>query len=205
MPRTTKQVENNSIIDELIEIRSDPYTEDGNELFPWIMYAKDTTYSLYIYCTLLDPIYYTRLFEIIRGLTDKEQLNVHINSPGGSLMTSFAFINVLNECKAKKYMYIDGYAESAAAILAFVGDNLVIGEHSNIMFHNIQTFFTSANSHDNGHLKASIESILNIYKSMLLKYCGNILSKTDIKNIIEHGAEIYFTGSELKTRLEKST
>ena len=123
----------NEILDSIIEIRSDPVIKDETENFPWTMYVSKNdnrnVYSLYLYDEIYDPQYYSKLFEIIRKLQENDALDIHLNSPGGSLTTLVAFVNVLQESDATVTMYIDGFAESAAAILAFTGDELVIREH----------------------------------------------------------------------------
>ena len=96
-------------------------------------------------------------------------------------------------------MYIDGFAESAAAILAFTGDELVIREHSSIMFHNIHT--GGIILQDSGKIKANIESMHRVYKHMLETFCSSVLTSRQINNIIKKGSEVYYSGAELLKKL----
>ena len=192
------------ILNTLVEIKSDPIVRDDSEVFPWTLYITTTNdnnvvYSVYIYDEIYEPQYYSKLFEIIRNIKETEFLNVHLNSPGGSLYTLVAFVNVIQECLGKVTMIVDGFAESAAAILAFTGDDLVIREHSSMMFHNIHT--GGMLLQDSGKVKANIESMHRVYKNMLLTFCTPVLSRRDIKNIIERGAEVYYSGTELLKKL----
>lgn len=197
------QNENSSDFD-LIEIKAESLkTEDGNEIFPWIMYINDsdplkTVYSLYLYDIIVEPSFYVRLFEIMRKSKTEDLFKVYINCPGGSIATLIAFVNVIEECKANVDMYIDGFAESAAAILAFVGDHVIFGDNTGIMFHDIHT--SVVNMQNTGIVKAGIDSMHKIYGNLLKKYCSNILSTKDIKDIMEKGTEIYFTGTELQKK-----
>lgn len=199
---TETKNDNTGVAECIVEIKSDPYVDGENEISPWTLYIKNShEYSLYIYSEIFDPIFYSKLFEIIRMLTENDTLHVHINSPGGSITTLVAFINVIQECEADVTMYIDGFAESAAAVLAFAGNKLIVSEHAGVMFHNIHT--SSILMQDSGRVKASIESAQSIYKNLLTKFCSNVLSKGDIKNIIDRGTELYFTGQEIRKILSK--
>lgn len=193
----------NAILDSIIEIRSDPVIKDETENFPWTMYVSKNdnrnVYSLYLYDEIYDPQYYSKLFEIIRKLQENDALDIHLNSPGGSLTTLVAFVNVLQESDATVTMYIDGFAESAAAILAFTGDELVIREHSSIMFHNIHT--GGIILQDSGKIKANIESMHRVYKHMLETFCSSVLTNRQINNIIKKGSEVYYSGAELLKKL----
>lgn len=196
-------METHNCIDDLIEIQSDPITTENSDTYPWSMYITNQNekkvYSVYIYNEIFEPSYYSRLFQLIRNLNETDQLHIHLNSPGGSLYTLIAFVNVIQDCKAHVTMIVDGFAESAAAVLAFVGDTTIVRVHSSMMFHNIHT--TNLFLQDSGKIKANIEYLHKVYKNMLITFCSKILSKNDIKNIIENGAEIYFSGEEILKKL----
>lgn len=192
----------------IVEIKSDPVTtEDSGEVYPWTLYISiededKIIYSLYLYDEIREPRYYSKLFEMIRKLSNKCCLNVYINSPGGYLTTLIAFANIIEETKAHTTMIVDGFADSAAAILAFIGDETIIHDHASIMFHNIHS--TGVFAQDGSRVKANIEAMLYIYKNLIQTYCTKVLSKQQIKNIIEQGSEYYFSGVELNKKLKQS-
>lgn len=66
---------------------------------------------------------------------DVEQINVRINSPGGSVFDGFAIYNALNAHKAKVVVNVDGLAASIAAIIAMAGDDIIIAENAMMMVH----------------------------------------------------------------------
>ena len=66
------------------------------------------------------------------------KLNVYINSPGGSVMDANVIFAALKRHPAQVYVVIDGYALSAASMIAMAGDSISMGERSLMMIHNPQ-------------------------------------------------------------------
>ena len=106
---------------------------------------NDTIANLYIYG---DIVYYDEYdsdvsafgFEKeLEELGDISELNVHINSLGGSTFQGLAIYNLLKQHKAKINMYIDGIAASAASIIAMARDKVFMPKTSMIMIHNCWT------------------------------------------------------------------
>lgn len=194
---------------DIIEITADPITtEESGEVYPWRLYitteGNTVFYSLYLYDEIREPMHYVKLFQILRNISTKCKLNVYINSPGGYLTTLVAFANIIDEIRSKAHttMIVDGFADSAAAILAFIGDETIIHDHASIMFHNIHS--SGVFVQDGSRVKANIEAMLHIYKNLVIKYCSKVLTKQQIKNIIEQGSEYYFSGPELSKKLKQN-
>jgi len=66
---------------------------------------------------------------------DVEQINLHINSPGGSVFDGVAIYNNLVSHKAKVIVYVDGLAASAASFIAQAGDEIIMLKGSVMMIH----------------------------------------------------------------------
>ncbi len=62
----------------------------------------------------------------IKDLGEVDTLNVHINSPGGSVYDGVAIFNMLRQHKASVTVHIDGLAASIASVIAMSGDNKFI-------------------------------------------------------------------------------
>ncbi len=67
---------------------------------------------------------------------DVEQINLHINSPGGEVFDGIAIQNLLKHHKANVTVYIDGIAASIASIIALAGDDIRIADNAYVMIHN---------------------------------------------------------------------
>jgi ATP-dependent Clp endopeptidase proteolytic subunit ClpP len=50
-----------------------------------------------------------------------DAIELHLNSPGGSVIDGMAIYNLLNAHPAEKTVYVDGWAASMASIIAMVG------------------------------------------------------------------------------------
>lgn len=72
--------------------------------------------------------------EELNGITSK-QIDVHINSPGGSLFDAIAIYNALIQHPANVTTYVDSLAASAASIVALAGDEVVTMVGAQWMIH----------------------------------------------------------------------
>lgn len=66
---------------------------------------------------------------------DVESINLHINSPGGSVFEGVAIFNALRNHKASVTTYIDGWAASIASVVALAGDKVVMAPNAMFMIH----------------------------------------------------------------------
>ena len=69
-----------------------------------------------------------------------ENINLHINSPGGSVFAAVAIANTLKNHKAKVTAYIDGLAASAATIITSACDVVKMPKNALFMIHNPLTW-----------------------------------------------------------------
>ena len=64
------------------------------------------------------------------------QINLHINSPGGSVWDGLTIANLLKQHPANVTTYIDGLAASIASVIALAGNKVVMAENALFMIHN---------------------------------------------------------------------
>lgn len=65
------------------------------------------------------------------------QINIYINSRGGSVFEGTAIYNLLRRHPARKTVYIDGFACSIASVIAMAGDEIVMPKNAMMMIHNM--------------------------------------------------------------------
>lgn len=65
------------------------------------------------------------------------QINIYINSYGGSVFEGTAIYNQLKRHPAHKTVYIDGFACSIASVIAMAGDEVVMPRNALMMIHNM--------------------------------------------------------------------
>ena len=69
--------------------------------------------------------------------SDVTQINLYINSYGGSVFEGTAIYNQLRRHPARKTVYIDGFACSVASVIAMAGDEVVMPRNALMMVHNM--------------------------------------------------------------------
>ena len=112
--------------------------------------ADPSTLDLYIYGDVEPDGYDFWTDEVIRSETsantfraeldarpDVSQINIYINSYGGSVFEGTAIYNQLKRHPAHKTVYIDGFACSVASVIAMAGDEIVMPRNALMMVHNM--------------------------------------------------------------------
>ncbi|HDR7567614.1 MULTISPECIES: head maturation protease, ClpP-related [Bacillus] len=69
-----------------------------------------------------------------------EKIHVHINSGGGSAFDGVAICNQLKQHDAEVIVHIDGWAASAASVIAMAGDKIIMPSNTMMMIHQASTF-----------------------------------------------------------------
>lgn len=72
---------------------------------------------------------------ILEQAKDKANLNIYVNSGGGSVFAGIAIFNILKRFQGFKTVYVDGLAASIASVIAMVGDKIVIPSNAFLMIH----------------------------------------------------------------------
>lgn len=102
----------------------------------------------------------------IKDLGEVDTLNVHINSPGGSVYDGVAIFNMLRQHKASVTVHIDGLAASIASVIAMSGDKVVMPSNSMMMIHNAMSV-SIGNANDMRKMADDLEkineSVINSY------------------------------------------
>ena len=73
--------------------------------------------------------------ENIKLIGDVKNINIHLNSPGGSVIEGNAIYNVLKSHPAKINIYIESAAYSIASVIAMAGDYIEMSENALFMMH----------------------------------------------------------------------
>ena len=94
------------------------------------------------------------------------RLDIHINSPGGSVAEAQGIYSRLADHRSEKIVYVDGLAASAASIVAMVGHKVFIRANANMMVH-LPSALAIGNADDMRTVAAALdsvtESMINVY------------------------------------------
>lgn len=124
---------------------------------------------------------------------DVEQINVYINSNGGSVMEGTAIYNQLKRHKAYKTVYIDGFACSIASVIAMAGDTVIMPRNAVMMIHNPWTI-TAGNAEQLRKTADDLDKITEAASEAYLQKAGEKLTKEKLAELM--AAETYLTAEE---------
>lgn len=148
-------------------------------------------YGIFEVVGLNDPNIYPK--NIIETLKDAGDVHVHINSYGGDVFAGVAIANALKNHKGRTIAYIDGLAASAASIIAFGCDEIIIPSNAYLMVHRVSCgMFGNADDFlkQIEVLEKIEEGIINSYKEKALEG----VTREQIKDFVM--TETWFTGED---------
>lgn len=76
----------------------------------------------------------------LHKLGQVDTINLHINSPGGSVFDGVAIYNALKQHPARVEVDVDGIAASIASVIAMAGDEIRMASNSMMMIHDPSGF-----------------------------------------------------------------
>lgn len=107
-----------------------------------------------------------------------KNLNIYVNSGGGSVFAGLAIYNMLKRNSAFKTVHVDGLAGSIASVIAMAGDKIVIPSNAFLMIHKPWSGIVG-NSDDMRKTADDLEQIeqgiLNVYAENLKEGLISIL------------------------------
>jgi len=82
-----------------------------------------------------DDVVGARQFIADLDALDVEDIDLHINSPGGEVFEGLAIYNALREHPARVHVRVDGIAASIASVVAMAGDDIAMPKTAMMMIH----------------------------------------------------------------------
>ncbi|EIL99139.1 hypothetical protein UUA_09036 [Rhodanobacter thiooxydans LCS2] len=121
------------------------------------------------------------------------QINVRINSYGGSVSDGIAIYNALKRHSAKKVVTVDGVAMSSASLIAMSGDEIQMPATSLLMIH-APWGMAQGNAQD----MRIMADVLDTYASAMAGAYANKTGKpnADMLALLSDGVDHYYTGEQ---------
>ena len=132
--------------------------------------------------------------EFLDQLDGTENINIHINSGGGSVFGGIAIYNMLRRNNAHKTVYVDALAASIASVIMMAGDEIVMPKNATVMIHkpSASYFFTTKNADD---LRKDAESLDTCQEAIMQTYMTKAkVDKEEIEQKVND--ETWLTGEE---------
>ncbi|EMF0108790.1 Clp protease ClpP [Enterococcus hirae] len=120
----------------------------------------------------------------LKELGEVSQINLHINSPGGSVFEGIAIGNMLKQHKARVVAHVDALAASIASVIVASCDEVIMPENSMLMIHN--PWITSMGNAK--ELRKQADDLDKIAESSVVTYlakAGEKLTEEKIKQIMD--------------------
>lgn len=124
---------------------------------------------------------------------DAKQINIYINSYGGSVFEGTAIYNQLRRHPAHKTVYIDGFACSVASVIAMAGDEVVMPRNTLMMIHNAW-MWSCGNAAELRKAADDLDTINAAGRGAYLAKAGDKLSEEKLIEMMD--AETWLTAEE---------
>lgn len=121
----------------------------------------------------------------LESLGNVKNINVMINSPGGSVGDGLTIASLLQRHSAYVTAYVDGMACSIASVIACAADKLVMGRSSLLMVHNALTY-TYGSAKDLRKQADDLDAVTASLRQMYLMKAGDKLTEEKIKELMDN-------------------
>lgn len=163
--------------------------------------STETSCDLYFYGDIVDSWWgawddMDQYPEVIKSFLDEakgKDINIYINSGGGSVFAGMAIYNMLKRHQGYKTVYVDGLAGSIASVIALAGDKVIIPSNAYMMIHK-----PWCGLHGNStELREMADTLDKIEEGILSVYNENLAENADIEVVKAMvNAETWLTGDE---------
>lgn len=116
---------------------------------------------------------------------DAKQINIFINSYGGSVFEGTAIYNQLKRHSAQKTVYIDGFACSVASVIAMAGDKIIMPKNTMMMIHNAMSI-SMGNSKELRKCADDLDVIMAGNRQAYLQKAGDKLSEEQLIGLLDN-------------------
>lgn len=120
----------------------------------------------------------------LESAKDAKQINVYINSYGGSVKEGLGIYNLLKRCSAYKTAYIDGFACSIASVIPMSCDKVIMGTNTLMMIHHA-SMGVYGNAEELRKAANDVEVIDSASCSSYLAKAGDKLTEETLKTLLD--------------------
>lgn len=124
----------------------------------------------------------------------QEDIDIVINSPGGSAIEAFQLLNIVEKCEHKVTAKIEVMAASAAAVIALGCPDVKITAKDIVMLHNCWTI-AIGNANDMEQQVQAMKAVDNALQLIVTQYCSEENAQY-IRSKMDEG-ELWLTGTQV--------
>lgn len=152
--------------------------------------------SYYLCGDIEEPQYYTELFHALRTASETDLIYLHLNSPGGDFNTGLQIINNILASSARVVTILEARAYSMAALIFLCGDELVVHNNCQLMFHIYSGSFAGKGNEQ----QAEVSAVSSWFEKVMTRICTPFLTDGEIGKILK-GSDLWMDSDEIQRRL----
>lgn len=111
--------------------------------------------------------------EKLNEIPDGDEIELYVNSNGGSVKEGVAIYNMLSRKQSKKTCYIDGFAYSVASVICLACDKIIMGLGTSMMIHDMW-MTVSGNSRDLRKYADDLDTMMESNRQIYMKRAKNL-------------------------------
>ena len=154
--------------------------------------------SYYLCGEIREPQYYTELFYTLRTASETDLVYLHLNSSGGDFNTGPQIINNVLASNARVVTILEARAYSMAALIFLCGDELIVHDNCQLMFHIYSGIFAGKGNEQ----QAEVIAVGSWFEKVMSRLCSPFLSMHEIENILK-GSDVWLDSDEIRRRLQR--
>ncbi|HZX29473.1 MAG TPA: Clp protease ClpP [Telluria sp.] len=154
--------------------------------------------SFYISGPIEQASNYYDLFYTLRSANDTDLIYLHLNTSGGDFDTGLQIINNMQASAAHVVTVLEARAYSMGAFLFLAGDELVVHDNCQLLFHSYSGIFTGKGSDQ----QAQAVAVANWFGKFMERTCQPFLTHDEIKNILK-GSDLWMDSDEIRHRMRR--
>lgn len=153
----------------------------------------------YYFCgEIKEPQYYTELFYTLRTASETDLIYLHLNSSGGDFNTGLQIINNVLASDGRVVTILEARAFSMAALIFLAGDELIVHDNCQLMFHIYSGIFSGKGNEQ----QAEVVAVSNWFAKVMRRLCVPFLTEHEIDGILK-GADLWMDSDEIRRRLQR--
>jgi ATP-dependent protease ClpP protease subunit len=154
--------------------------------------------SFYLSGLIEQAALYNDLFYTLRSAGETDLVYLHLNTSGGDFDTGLQIINNMRASAAHVVTVLEARAYSMGAFIFLAGDELVVHDNCQLLFHSYSGFFTGKGSEQ----QAQAMAVANWFGKFMERTCQPFLSLREIKGILK-GTDLWMDSDEIRHRMAR--
>lgn len=162
--------------------------------------AGGVTFTAYITDMIRDMEHYIGLLDILDNATEKDEVIILIDSPGGMVSTGASIASSIHSCKGQVVAIARGICASAASLIWSAAHKSLVSPLARFMYH-----MSSHSDFGNSEKirQRAVSTVDYVHKCLLVEATtkGHI-TQNELNALTTKGDEVWISAKEMQTRID---